>query len=351
MAAILAILNALRRTNGRDLRTFQSLGINNFVLFAGFLTYSSLAGGTLVRHGKVQVVAALPFILLLGFPLLFVLSRDPMHKVPASRLALWPMTHKQHLTLRLTALIVSPVLWIALIVLLATRSFVWMVLFLGAAVVIAAVSVVGRRIAIRLRQAKPRVWIPLLPGATGSLISNHLRQILTQLDIYVALLLSVGILVHRVFSPNGAGNAMRIAALLIALAFSTYAQCLFGVDSDSALSRLRLFPLRGWRIILAKDASYLALLTLLLLPAEVVSGLVFGLTALIVGRYPAVVYQTLQQRWRFTGGSMKFSIVQILAGTGLALFAADHAWVLPVAVLVWIVSIIPAGWYWDQIPE
>src|SRR5581483_8406152 len=104
MAAILAILNALRRINGRDMRAFQSLGINNFVLFAGFLTYSSLAGGTLVRHGKLQVFAALPLILLFGLPLVFVMARDPMHKVPASRLALWPITQRQQLTLRLTGL-------------------------------------------------------------------------------------------------------------------------------------------------------------------------------------------------------------------------------------------------------
>src|SRR5581483_562965 len=154
--------------------------------------------------------------------------------------------------------------------------------------VIAVVSVLGRRIAADLRQVKPSVWIPLLPGAIGSLISNHLRQMLAQLDIYVGLLLSVGILLHRVFAPNAAGMATRIAAVLIALAFSTYAQCLFGVDSDSALSRLRLLPLRGWQIILAKDGAYLALLALLLLPAEIIPGMVFGLTALVVGRYPAV---------------------------------------------------------------
>lgn len=347
MAAILAILNALRRASGRDLHGFQSFGVNNFVLFAGFLTYSSFAGGTLVRIGKPQFFAAVPLLLLIGFPLLFVFSRNPLNKVPASRLALWPISDHQQLGLRFTSLAVSPVLWIALIVLLATRSFVWMLLFLVAALMIATTSLLGRFIASRFRQAKPRVWIPLLPGPLGSLIGNHLRQILSQLDIYVALLLSLGMLVHRLLAGSAA-TATPLFAVLIALAFSTYAQCLFGLDSDSAITRLQLLPLPGWQIVLAKDVAYLALLAILILPAQIVPGLVFGLAALIVGRYPAVVYQTLQQRWRFTGGSLRFSVVQIIAGTALAFLASEHVWLLAAVAVAWILSIFGAGWYWDR---
>ena len=45
MAAVLAILNALRRAVGRDLGTLASIKVNNLFLFVALLAYGALNTG------------------------------------------------------------------------------------------------------------------------------------------------------------------------------------------------------------------------------------------------------------------------------------------------------------------
>lgn len=78
MAALLAILKALRLLAQRELRTFLSLGLNNLFLFAALLTYSALAGG-------MMPIDAIPFFVLFLLIILFPLSADTLSKIPASR--------------------------------------------------------------------------------------------------------------------------------------------------------------------------------------------------------------------------------------------------------------------------
>ena len=99
MAAIRAILSALARAVKRDLGTFESIGGNNFFLFALVL--------------MLQPQSAEFLLLLLGLLLLFPLSADPLAKIPADRYALWPLTRLQRLGLRLSSVLFSPVIWIA----------------------------------------------------------------------------------------------------------------------------------------------------------------------------------------------------------------------------------------------
>jgi hypothetical protein len=94
-----------------------------------------------------------------------------------------------------------------------------------------------------------------------------------------------------------------ILSLLVVLAMSTYALCLFGLDTDSSFTRYHLLPLRGWQILLAKDAAYLLLILILVLPLAPLSGLAAGLMALAVGHKPSVEQPVPQHRWRFTGGA------------------------------------------------
>jgi hypothetical protein len=85
MAALLAILKALRRAVGRDLGTFESIKVNNLFLFVVLLAYGALNTG-------LKPTSAYPFFVLLGFLLLFPLSSDPLGKIPPARLGLWPLT-------------------------------------------------------------------------------------------------------------------------------------------------------------------------------------------------------------------------------------------------------------------
>ncbi len=60
MAALFAILKALRRAVGRDLGTLQSVKINNLFLFVALLVYGALASGQPPKSAE-------PFFVLLGF--------------------------------------------------------------------------------------------------------------------------------------------------------------------------------------------------------------------------------------------------------------------------------------------
>jgi hypothetical protein len=302
VAASFAIFRALFRSVRRNLGTFGSIKVNNFFLFVALIAYGALDSG-------VQPVSSYPFLLLLGLLMLFPLSSDPLSRIPRSRLGLWPLGSGQRSALRVASLALSPIFWAAALMLARTSRPAPALALCGAAVVVRGL-------------AAPR-WAPLRilprgPGRLGQLFRANLRQMFTVLDTWVAVLLSLGGAAWRIAARDPDPAAFPILSILVALALSTYAQCLFSLDSASGLTRYRLLPLRGWEILLAKDAAYLALLMFLLLPLDVPAGLTFGLVSLAAGRYPAVSGVLPVERWRFASGRIRFGVLQCVLGIGLA---------------------------------
>jgi hypothetical protein len=187
--------------------------------------------------------------------------------------------------------------------------------------------------------------IPQLPGRLGGMIRNNVRQILSLLDPYVAVLLCVGGTAYRFLSPQADRAAFTVLALLEALALSTYAQSLFGLDFGSAMTRYRLLPLRGWEILLAKDLAFLGILLVLVLPLSPGPGVTFGLVALAIGHHSSVFMRLPQRRWRFAGG--RLLPVGLLQGIGgMALGFAEHqrgAVILVVTAVGFVVSLFFYG--------
>jgi hypothetical protein len=103
--------------------------------------------------------------------------------------------------------------------------------------------------------------IPQFPGRLGGLVRKNMREILSLLDPYAALLMSIGGGAYRLFGAHPDPEAFAIIGLLVALTMSTYAQSLFGLElgSGSGMTRYRLLPLGGWEILLAKDIAFLAI--------------------------------------------------------------------------------------------
>jgi len=293
----------------RDLGSFATLKVNNFFLFVLFLSYSNI-----LYH--LQPHSAYPFLLLVGFLLLFPMSSDPLAKIPAARFGLWPLDASQRLALRLASVSFSPVFLIAVVLLLLTARSLALA-FVGLAITMqAAIMAAG----------SPR-WNTSMrlgfPGKLGPLIAAAIRQMLTVLDTYVALLLAIAGCSYRFLFHAPDAAAYPIFALLIALALSTYAQCLFGLDSSSALTRYRLLPLPLWQILVAKDIAFLGILVVLVAPLSLAAGLTSGLVALVIGRYASVHRRNLQYRWRFTGGRVIVGVPQGVLGFGLG-FAAHE---------------------------
>jgi len=342
LAAIIAILKALGRVVRRDLRTLRSIQFNNFFLFAVLLTYSSLAS-------QRKPAGAAPFLVLLAFVLLFPLSSDPLAKIPAVRLSLWPLTRGQWWRLRLASLALSPVLWAALVVAVTTGNVLAAGILLLAAVAAQSLLVLLSLLAKKAPRWNPYRYIPQLPGMLGGLVRNNIRQILTVPDLYVATLLAITTSPYRWLSPHPEPRALLTMAFIVGLALSTYAQCLFGLDSASALTRYRLLPLRGWQILAAKDIAFLGILFVLVLPLCPGPGLTFGLVAVIVGRYPSVAFRLPQKRWRFTSGDPRFGVLQMIFGIALGFGVYENGkWFFVAVAITYIVSVFVGGWLWDR---
>jgi hypothetical protein len=297
----------------RDVGSFDALKVNNFFLFVLLLIAGNVTVGLPPR-------SAYPFLLLVGFLLLFPLSSDPLAKIPPVRRAFWPLAPLQRAELRLANLALSPIFWLAPILLL--RASVSLALaFLAMAVAMqTALALIRHTPSVHGRLVGLPIWFP---GRLGPLIAAAARQMFHVLDTYVAILIALGGCLYRFGYASPYPAAYPIFSLLIALALSTYAQCLFGLDSQSAWTRYRLLPVHAREILFAKDAAFLGVLLLLTLPLSPVASLTSGLTALAIGHFPALRRRNSQYRWRFMGGRFAIGVAQIVCGAALGLAAAN----------------------------
>ena len=337
MAGPFAILSALARSVWRDLRTFSSISGNNIALFV-----------VIVMYQQPQSVAF--FLMILGVLLLGPLSGDPLRKVPPDRLALWPLSMRQRVGLRLGSLALSPVVWFAVPFFVWTGGVSFGLLLIGAAMLIqVAVGIWSQR-----RAGRPgsplAVRLPEFPGRWGGLIQKNLRQMLTALDFYAALALALGGTLYRLLGARPDPDAFLILALVVVIAVSTYGQCLFGLDLPWGIARYRVLPLRGFEILLAKDIAFLCVAIVLVAPLALLPGLAGALVALAVGHHASVLQPQRQTRWRFAGGTLwpsgffqVFPLVAVGVATGRA-----SVWYLGLALAAYLASLWYYGRQWDK---
>jgi len=337
VAGLAAILKALARAVRRDLASYHSLTANNFFLFAMLVAYQ-------------QVESALFFGLVMGLLLLFPLAADPLAKIPRERMESWPLSDTDRALLRVASMALSPAAWITVALVAATARPLLGLGFLLLAAAIQGLSVLARRLAMRAPEWNLARWVPGFPGRLGGLIRKDLRQMLAVLDFYIAAVISAAGLAFRLASRHADPEAFPILALLVVVALSTYAQCLFGLDLDSGWTRYRLLPLRGWQILLAKGIAFLLLALLLVLPLDPLAGLAAALAALAVGQQASVRMPVPQHRWRFTGGTLfPNGFVQAIAifGAGLGVHRHSTNW-LPAAAALYGASLWFYGRAWDR---
>jgi hypothetical protein len=327
MARAIALLRALATAYRRDWTAVQSLAGNNFFLLTAFFLGKA---GTFVY-------------LIMGLVVLFPLSTDPLRKIPASRMPLWPLERREWWLLRLASPWINPMTWgiVALAAWAAGRTMtvsLWAVIagLFAAAFVISALPL-------------PRgggMWrsVPQFPGPLNQLMRKNVRELLTTLDFYCAAIMSASVLAYRCFGPPLPREAFMAMSFLVVGALSSYTQCLFGLDGEGGLSRYRLLPVRGWQLLLAKDAAYLAVLIPLLLPLAPLAGLGGALVVLAVGRQPSVGQPREQTRWRFSsGGAIGNGLVQMVAMTmTIAGIFSTSVWFLVAAAAAWAGSL---WWY------
>jgi hypothetical protein len=307
MARLTAVLRALALAFRRDQKSFQSVIGNNFFFISVYLLRSA---GAFVY-------------VIIGLVMLFPMSTDPLRKIPASRLALWPLARRERWLLRAISPWINPITWLlGALALWAVHGTFTKELWALAAGVFAtsflASSLTGRA----GLQPSHGMWrrVPNFPGPLNQLIRKNVREMVSTLDFYCALLLSLSAIVYRAIGRQVPREAYLAITILIVLALSSYAQCLFGLDGDGGLSRYRLLPLRGWQILAAKDAAFLFVTIPLTCALAPLAGLGAALVALALGNATSVQQPRTQIRWRFSTGA------SLMLGFGQAILMAMAAW-------------------------
>jgi hypothetical protein len=331
MARIRAILGALLTIFRRDTKTFGSFATNNFFLMSVLL---------LQRAGVF-------LYLIMGLVMFFPLSTDPLRKIPPARLALWPLSIRERWLLRLASPWLNPLTWI-----LAALA-VWAALgkvTLGMWSALAGVFVIGFLAPALPLVPRKGAWhrIPNFPGPLNQLIRKNLRELLSTLDFYCALILSVAVLASRLAGGKLPPDALLPMTILVILALSSYAQSLFGLDGDQALTRYRLLPLHGWQVLAAKDISFLLAALVLTLPLVPLAGMAAALAALAVGHASSVNERREQTRWRFSSGaSFGASVLQLVLLAGAAGTVHAHA----LSIVPVIAGYIGSTWWYGRMLE
>lgn len=307
MARLTAVLRALAVAFRRDQKSFQSVIGNNFFFISAYLLRSA---GAFVY-------------VIIGLVLLFPMSTDPLRKIPASRLALWPLERRERWLLRAISPWINPITWVlGALALWAVHGTFTKELWALVAGLFATSFLVSSLTGRAGLQPSHGMWrrVPTFPGPLNQLIRKNIREMLSTLDFYCALLLSFSAIVYRAIGRQVPREAYLAITVLIVLALSSYAQCLFGLDGEGGLSRYRLLPLRGWQILAAKDAAFLLISIPLTCALAPLAGLGAAMVALALGHATTVQQPRTQIRWRFSTGA------SLMLGFGQAILMAMAAW-------------------------
>lgn len=234
---------------------------------------------------------------------MFPFSSDPLRQIPPDRLNSWPLSPRQRIGLRVASVWFSPVSWIAAALLIWASTPAFAAAFLGLSLLFYALGTFFSAIPARAPAFNVLRFIPAFGGSIGGLIRKNARELLTTLDFYLAAVVALTGVAYRIFMKPAEPDAVMMLSLLVVLALSTFALCLFGLDTESGFTRYHLLPLAGWQVLLAKDAPFLLVIALLTLPLAPLAGVAAGLMALTVGHYSSVKYRVTQRPWRFSGGA------------------------------------------------
>jgi hypothetical protein len=333
IARLISLLRVLALLSWRDVRSIGSISGQNFLLFLGFVA--------------LQPESAEFFAVLLAIVLLFPIASDPMEKIPTERRMSWPIGDGEWSVVRAASVLLSPISWLAVVILVRAGWRVAALVF-GVGVVFYALKV--------LAQWAGRHWnenwaygLPAPPGAMGAIMLLQWREMLRTLDPYLALVLMVVTAIYRLSGKALDPAAPRIMSLLVVLALSTEAQVLFGIDGKGA-ERYRLLPIRGWQILLAKDMGFLVLVGLLVWPLDFLSGLFGGIAALTVGHHNSVFKPMPQMRWRFTSGALFFQgVLQTIALFAVgSVVRTEGPALMALCIVAWCSSVIFYGSQWER---
>lgn len=299
MTRLRPILAAITLAATRGARSLRHVTGNNLVYAGVTLTFMLDPGAMVFLLTLIAIVLFLPS------------SSDPLTAVPRERIELWPLKQWELRALRLITPLLNPLTWLVLAT-LAWKRIQW-----GLAAALAALFLTGF-LSSRLRPPNPPV--PLIPaGRLTYLLRKDLRQMLTALDVYCALLIAAPAAYYRFTGQLPADAHVPLTGLIV-LILSTIPLTLFGLDGDG-LTRYQLLP--GSRILpaVAKGLAFTLITLFLTAPLSPTAALGGALIALAAGQPHSVRYPRPQSPWAFRASApFAYSLAQMVAA--IAGFAA-----------------------------
>jgi len=324
-----AILKWLGRAAKRNRQTFAFTGNN--------MHYTAIAFVFMLDPAITGML-----LLIMGVIVILPMSSDPLRAIPAVRMRLWPLEDSERRVLRLLSPWLSPLTWIVVALAL------WKGASLGIVALAAGVVATGFLTSARASGGGVSLWrwLPNLPVPLNHLIRKNLREMLSTLDFFCGALIAVAALGWRVAGllPPAAFFPLTIVAML---AISTCALTLFGLDGTAGMKRYRMMPLRGWQILLAKDAAFLAIAVVLALPLSIPGAIGSAFIALAVGHRTSIENPRRQLRWRFqTGPSFGDALGQIIP---MVMAGAAIVYSSPLVLLICVAAWAGSVWYFGRL--
>ena len=148
--------------------------------------------------------------LIMGLVVLFPLSTDPLRKIPPSRLALWPLDRRERWILRLASPWINPLTWgLAAVADLGRGTDYFRGAVGGDRGRCSPARFCSPRVpsAGRARHVAARAAVS--PARSINWCARNVREILSTLDFYCALLLSLAVLAYRIFGPAAAVRSLH----------------------------------------------------------------------------------------------------------------------------------------------
>lgn len=340
MASILALTSLLKRLMSRELSGLSSVRFNNLLFCILFL----MQGG----NRKDAFWSTLFFQLVLVAPLLVTFSVDTLHRLPADRVATWPLSGTQRLLLRAVSLAFNPFLIVLFLGYLFWMGLAASLFFVLLAVIVHAVVYAVSRLPFQV-QMPASLSMARAPLKMGGIAQEMWRGLQGTLDFWAALLLAVSGTLYRLFGKAPEPEAFPMLSFFVGIAMSTVAQRMLRLDDGRALLRYRLLPIQGWKLLVTQDMTFLIPLAVMVSVLSLRTGVALGLVAVAVGRYPSLTQRANQRRWRFVEGDPRFGVAQILLGGWAGLGSARMGlWVLAVALVFYLGSVFWGDMLWRR---
>ncbi|MBL8175578.1 MAG: hypothetical protein JNK48_12975 [Bryobacterales bacterium] len=323
MTRLSRIIRAAALASTRSARSFRHFSGNN-------LTYAAVTLVFFLDPG------AAVFLLILAAIILFLpSSSDPLAAIPGERLHLWPLTQWQLVALRIVGPLLNPLTWL-LIVGLLWKRILWSLWLFAAAFFLT--GFIGSHFRIH------SLWVPRIPaGRLTHMLRKDLRQMVTALDFYCALLISVPAAWLRLTGQLPPAAHVPLTGLIVII-MSTIPLTLFGLES-SAIIRYRIWPISIRWPIASKGLAYLLLMLLLTIHLSPMAALSAGFASLAFGQRIATRHIAPQHPWSFrTSAPFARGMTQMLVA--LAGFAVstqvDPLCIFP-CIIVYTLSLARIG--------